>query len=85
MGLITSVIVGIIAGFIAAKVMRSSGGLFTNLVVGILGGMLGRWVAELLNLTYIRPDLLLDQIVVSSCGAILLLAIWRTVKGSKPA
>lgn len=36
MGLITSVIVGIIAGFIAAKVMRSSGGLFTNLVVGIL-------------------------------------------------
>lgn len=47
--------------------------------------MLGRWVAELLNLTYIRPDLLLDQIVVSSCGAILLLAIWRTVKGSKPA
>ncbi len=84
MGFIISIVVGVLAGFIAEKVMRSNGGLFTNLVVGILGGMLGRWVAELLNLTAIGTGFV-DQLVVSSCGAILLLAIWRTIKGSKPA
>ena len=83
MGVITAVIVGIIAGYIAEKVMRSNGGLPTNLVVGVLGGILGRWVAQLLNLEYIGTGFV-DQLVVSSCGAILLLALWRTMKGSKP-
>ncbi|ABS69120.1 GlsB/YeaQ/YmgE family stress response membrane protein [Xanthobacter versatilis] len=82
--MIVSIIVGIIAGFLAEKIMSSSGGLLTNLVVGLVGGMLGGWVAGALGLTYIG-DGVVDRIVVSTCGAILLLVIWRAVTGKRPA
>lgn len=36
------IIIGIIAGFVAGKLMRGGGfGLFINLLVGIVGGVLG--------------------------------------------
>ncbi len=84
MGFIISIFIGILAGFIAEKVMKSNGGLWTNLFVGVLGGILGGWVVSLLGLTAIG-DGFLDRLVVSACGAILLLAIWRYFKGTRPA
>ncbi len=84
MGLIISIVVGILAGYIAEKVMKSNGGLWTNLFVGLVGGLLGGWVASGLGLNYIGDDFL-DRLVVSTCGAILLLAIWRAIRGTKPA
>lgn len=85
MGFLVSIVVGILAGYIAEKVMKSTGGLWTNLFVGVIGGMLGWWVVRLLGLTYIRTDAFVDSVVVSACGAVLLLAIWRAIKGRKPA
>ena len=42
------IIIGIIAGFVAGKLMRGGGfGLFINLLVGIVGGVLGGWVFSL--------------------------------------
>lgn len=38
------IIIGIIAGFVAGKLMRGGGfGLFINLLVGIVGGVLDGW------------------------------------------
>lgn len=82
--MIISIIVGLVAGFLAEKIMSSSGGLLTNLFVGLVGGMLGGWVAGLLNLNYIGEGFV-DRVVVSTCGAVLLLAIWRAVTGRRPA
>lgn len=45
MGFIWYIIIGIIAGFLAGKIMRGGGfGLIINLLLGILGGVLGGWV-----------------------------------------
>ena len=42
MGFIWYIIIGIVAGFLAGKVMRGGGfGLIINLLLGILGGVLG--------------------------------------------
>lgn len=42
MGFIWYIIIGIIAGFLAGKIMRGGGfGLIINLLLGILGGVLG--------------------------------------------
>ena len=44
MGFIWYIIIGIIAGFLAGKIMRGGGfGLIINLLLGILGGVLGGW------------------------------------------
>ena len=45
MGFIWYIIIGIVAGFLAGKIMRGGGfGLIINLLLGILGGVLGGWV-----------------------------------------
>lgn len=51
MGVIWYIIIGIVAGFLAGKIMRGGGfGLLINLVVGIIGGLLGGWVFGLLGI-----------------------------------
>ena len=41
-GLIGSIIIGILAGFLAGKIMRGGGyGCLVNLILGILGGAFG--------------------------------------------
>ena len=50
MGFFASLLVGILAGWIAGKLMRGGGfGLIGNLVVGILGAIIGRWLLNLLD------------------------------------
>src|SRR6266702_4938045 len=43
-------VVGLIAGFLASRVMRGGGyGLIGDIVVGIIGALLGGWLAGLLG------------------------------------
>ena len=37
LGLISSIVIGIIAGWLAEKIMKRDHGLLTNLIVGVLG------------------------------------------------
>ncbi|MDI4658204.1 GlsB/YeaQ/YmgE family stress response membrane protein [Xanthobacter autotrophicus] len=41
-------------------------------------------MAGALGLNYIG-DGMLDRIIISTCGAVLLLVIWRAVTGRRPA
>ena len=51
MSVIWYIIIGIVSGFIAGKIMRGGGfGLLINLLVGIIGGLLGGWVFGLLGI-----------------------------------
>ena len=57
MGFIWYIIIGIVAGFLAGKVMRGGGfGLIINLLLGILGGVLGGWVFALFGLSADRKS-----------------------------
>lgn len=67
------IIIGIVSGCIAGKLMRGGGfGLLVNLLVGIVGGVLGGWVFGLLG---IATTGLLGSLVTSVVGAVVLLWI----------
>ena len=54
------IIIGIVAGYVAGKIMRGGGfGLIVNLVVGIIGGVLGGWLFSLLGIYSIGAIVLL--------------------------
>ncbi len=73
MNFIWYIIIGIIAGFVAGKIMRGGGfGIFMNLLVGIIGGLLGGWVFGLLGIVTVG---ILGNLISSIIGAILLLWI----------
>jgi uncharacterized membrane protein YeaQ/YmgE (transglycosylase-associated protein family) len=66
-------VVGLIAGFLASRVMRGGGyGIVGDIVVGIIGAFIGGWLAGLLGLGSFG---LIGTIVVAFIGACILLAI----------
>ena len=81
MGFIWYIIIGIVAGFLAGKVMRCGGfGLIINLLLGILGGVLGGWVFALFGLS---ASGLIGSLITSTVGAILVLWIASLFSKSK--
>ena len=70
--IIGAIVIGILAGWIAEQVMGREHGLLTNLVVGVVGAFLGAFVANLLGIGFAG---FWGSLVVSTVGAILLLAI----------
>lgn len=78
-GWFATIIIGILAGWIAEKVTSRDHGLFVNLIVGLIGAVIGRFVAmNLLGFTY---DGWIQSLLVSSVGAIILLFIVGMVRG----
>lgn len=71
MGFFWFIIIGILAGFVAGKLMRGGGfGILVNLVVGIIGAVLGGWVFGLLGITTTG---IIGSLITATVGAIILL------------
>jgi|SRR2546421_6205856 len=74
-------VVGLIAGFLASRVMSGGGyGLIGDIVVGIIGAIIGGWLAGFLG---IGSYGLIGTIVVAFIGACILIAIVHAVSGGR--
>ncbi len=82
--IIVWIIIGAIAGWLASKVMStsSSQSLVEDIVVGIIGGFLGGFVLNLLDIGGEVSGLNIGSLVVAFIGAVLLLFILKTVRGT---
>ena len=76
--LLIFLLVGIVAGWLAGKIMRGAGfGLFGDMVVGVLGAFVGGWLFSRLGVvTGGIPGLLITALV----GAMVLLFLLRLIK-----
>ena len=71
-------LVGLIAGFLASRVMRGGGyGLVGDIVVGLIGAFIGGWLADFLGLG--GSSSLIVTIVIAFIGACILLALLHAV------
>ena len=70
-GIIGAILIGILAGWIAEKVMRRNHGLLTNLAVGVVGAFLGSFIAT--SLGFGVGAGVVPSLVVATAGAVLLL------------
>lgn len=74
------ILIGIVAGYAAGKIMRGGGfGLIVNLIVGIIGGVLGGWLFGLLGLAATG---IIGSLITAVIGAIVLL--WVVSLFQKP-
>jgi uncharacterized membrane protein YeaQ/YmgE (transglycosylase-associated protein family) len=78
MGIIWSLIVGGVAGWLAGQFMKGSGyGLLVNMLLGLLGGFVGNLVFGLLGLDATN---LIGRIICATVGAVLIIALARAVR-----
>lgn len=80
MNIVACIVVGIIAGWLAERLMGRSHGLIMNLIVGIVGAFIGGLVVtSLLGLRY-DEGFNLASIAVATLGAVILLGIFGGVR-----
>jgi uncharacterized membrane protein YeaQ/YmgE (transglycosylase-associated protein family) len=79
MNIVACIIVGLIAGWMAERIMGRDHGLLMNLVVGIIGALIGGFLTtSLLGLRY-DEGFNLASIAVATLGAIVFLAADGTI------
>ena len=84
MGIITWIIIGLIAGALAKLIMPGDdpGGIIVTIIIGMVGSLLGGFLASLVGL---GGGGLIWSVIVAVIGAIILLAIYRAIAGRRTA
>jgi uncharacterized membrane protein YeaQ/YmgE (transglycosylase-associated protein family) len=80
MGIISTIIIGIAAGWITGKLMRGSGyGVLWDLILGIVGAIVGGWVCSILLGVDLTTGLNLTTLVVAVIGSVIVVMLYRLV------
>jgi len=78
--MLMAIIVGILAGFLAGKIMNGSGyGLFADLFLGLGGGLVGSVVLGMLG---IGSRGIIGSILIATFGAVLLIWVVRAMRSN---
>jgi len=74
MGLLYSLLIGAVAGWLAGKLMKGGGfGLLINIILGVIGGLVAGWLFGKLGINFI--DGIIGDILKGAIGASLILFI----------
>jgi uncharacterized membrane protein YeaQ/YmgE (transglycosylase-associated protein family) len=80
MGIISWVILGLVAGFIGSKVVNKRGdGFFLDLILGIVGAVVGGWLFSLIG-GHGVTGLNIYSLVVAVIGAIVVLVVYHAIR-----
>ncbi len=76
--LIWFLLIGLIAGWLAGKVMRGGGfGVIGDMIVGVIGALLGGWLFGVLG---IAAGGLIGSIITAFVGAVILILLLRLIR-----
>lgn len=70
-------VIGLAAGWLAGRIMKSGFGLIGALIVGVIGAFLGGWLFAALG---ISEGSLIGQLAAALVGAIVLLFLLKLIK-----
>ncbi len=77
MSFIAWIVLGLIAGFIASKIVNKSGdGLVLDILLGIAGGVVGGWIFRAVGMSGVT-GLNLYSLIVAVIGAVVFLLIYH--------
>jgi len=79
MGIISWIVLGAIAGFLANMVVGGREGLIGTIILGIFGAVVGGYIAESVFHKGAVTGVNIESIVIAVLGAILVLFVWRAL------
>jgi len=85
MAILSWIVVGLIAGFLAGVVVKGGGyGCIGDIVVGVIGGVLGGFIASyFFHVGDPMSGINLRSILIAFAGALLLLFLLRLIGGRR--
>jgi len=82
MGLLTWIILGLVAGVIANFLMGGGVGLLGSIILGIVGAVVGGYLASLMGIGDVT-GFNVGSIVISVIGACIVLFVVRALRGGR--
>jgi uncharacterized membrane protein YeaQ/YmgE (transglycosylase-associated protein family) len=85
MGVLSWIVVGLIAGFLAGVVVKGGGfGCIGNIIIGVIGGLLGGFIASyFFHIGDPMSGINLESILIAFAGAVVLLLLLRVLGGGR--
>lgn len=85
MGIISWIVVGLIAGWLAGLVVKGGGfGCIGDVIVGVVGGLLGGWIAShFFHMGDMMSGINFESILVAFAGAVILVILLRVLTGKR--
>jgi len=83
MGIVTWIVLGAIAGFLANLLVGGREGLIGTIILGIVGAIVGGWLAGIFLKLKDPTGINVESIVVSVIGAIIVLFVVRALRGRR--
>jgi uncharacterized membrane protein YeaQ/YmgE (transglycosylase-associated protein family) len=78
MSVIAWIVIGLIAGWIAARLTHVPHGLIRNLIVGLIGALVGGFLFEKLNVVVVQD--FWGNLITATIGAVVFLLIWQAIR-----
>jgi uncharacterized membrane protein YeaQ/YmgE (transglycosylase-associated protein family) len=83
MGIISWIILGLIAGFIGSKIVDKQGqGFWLNIALGIIGALVGGFIFDIVGSTGVT-GLNIWSMIVAIIGSVVVLWIYNAVSGRR--
>lgn len=81
MGIISWIVLGLIAGLLAKALMpgKDPGGFIITILLGVAGAFVGGWIGTQLGIASFN-GFTLQGILVATAGAVVLLVLYRLIK-----
>jgi uncharacterized membrane protein YeaQ/YmgE (transglycosylase-associated protein family) len=78
--LIVVLLVGLVAGWLAGKIVQGSGlGIIGDIIFGVIGAFIGRWLFTYFHIR-IGVNFWVDAILTATAGAVVLLVAIRLIR-----
>ena len=82
MSLLAWIVLGLVAGFIASKMVSGTGqGAILDIVLGVIGAVIGGWLFNTFGMAGVS-GFNLDSLLVAVVGAIVLLVVYHALSRS---
>ena len=78
MGVVSWIVIGLLAGWLAGRITNSPRGLLRNLAVGLAGALLGGFLAQRLGIA-VAPTFW-GELVTAIVGAVIFLGLWQAIR-----
>jgi uncharacterized membrane protein YeaQ/YmgE (transglycosylase-associated protein family) len=80
-----TLLIGLVAGWLAEKLTRSDMGMIMNIIVGIIGAFIGGFLANAagIRLGEFFQGWFWGNVLVSTVGAVILLTVLKLVRGKR--
>ena len=84
MGLLSWIVVGAVAGFLANQIMGTREGLLRMIVLGVVGGLAGGYVAATMLKKGTVDGINIESIVIATIGAVVIVFLARALGSRSP-